>query len=305
MILIDHLGVGTLNSYIIFKRITKKLVLFGIVFSVLCDIDVFWSGSPGSLSYLKYHRVWSHSLVVVIPLILIVTLALKKFNLKILDDITFRELVLIQVLGYITHLILDLFTPYGVPLFYPLTSSRYSIDLLHDLDPVTSFISIILILSIYLHKKKGVSKNLILVVALTYVVYVATVFIIKENTRQLLRGKYILSQDVEIKMIPKTFWRWKGIVVKENEILVLSTSNPPDTFYNINNNSIQSAIEKNEILKVFYDYARFPAIDKINDSTYNFYNLAYSKENYKLSVIFDTNYNIKSYQTTSFDLIDK
>lgn len=305
MILIDHLGVGTLNSYIVFKRITKKLILFGIVFSVLCDIDVLWSGSPGSISYIKYHRVWSHSLVVVIPLILIVTLALKKLNLKILDDITFRELVLIQVLGYTTHLTLDLFTPYGVPLFYPLTSSRYSIDLLHDLDPITSFISIILIVSIYLHKKKGISRYFILIIAGSYIFYITAVFIIKENTEQILREKFSVSKETEIKMIPKTFWRWKGIVEKENEIVVLSTSIRPDTFPTLNSSAIKSAIQKNETLKIFKEYARIPAIEKINDSTYNFYNLAYSTENYKLTVVFDKNYNLKSYETTSFDLIDK
>jgi len=305
MILIDHLGVGTLNSYIIFKRITKKLVLFGIAFSVLCDIDVIWSGSPGSISYLKYHRVWSHSLVVVIPLILIVILAIKKLNLKILDDITFRELVLIQVLGYTTHLTLDLFTPYGVPLFYPLTSSRYSIDLLHDLDPISSFISILLIMSIYLHQKKGTSRYFILIIAGSYIFYITSVFIIKENTEQILREKFSVSKETEIKMIPKTFWRWKGIVVEENEIVVLSTSTPPDTFRNINSSVIRSAIRENEELKIFYEFARFPAIEKINDSTYNFYNLAYSKENYKLTVIFDKNYTLRSYETTSFDLIDK
>ncbi len=305
MIIIDHLGMGVFNSYVTIRKISNKTIFLGILFSVICDIDLMWSGSAGSLAYLKYHRVWSHSLVVIAPLILSVTILSCNIRIRCFQGINTKEILLIQVLGFFSHITLDILTPYGVPLFYPLSNYRCSVDLLHDFDPVTSLMSIAALVVILIVGKKRYDHKVIAIILIGYCGYLSFVIANKNLHRHLFAGQFREPDTLQIDVIPKTFWRWKGLINSDGKLILLNSVSEAETLTVLTDSMVYNDFKNNEILRIFLNYARYPAISKLNDSTFQCYNLAYSKLNYRLTIEVDSCHVIQSYETTSFDLIDK
>ena len=105
------------------------------------DVDVFATGLPGSLSYLEYHRGYTHSLVMA-PVMALIPLLLARWIAK--ASINWRSYGACLI-GVLSHLLLDLTNAYGVRLLLPFSSRWLRLDITDIIDP---WILMILLLAV-------------------------------------------------------------------------------------------------------------------------------------------------------------
>lgn len=110
--------------------------LTGFASALLADADVFISSSSDPLLNIEIHRHFTHSFLFAPVGALFATALLWWF---VRYKLTFREIFLFSLLGYITSILLDYVTSYGVHLFWPFVDERYSLGIISVFDPVFTF----------------------------------------------------------------------------------------------------------------------------------------------------------------------
>lgn len=115
------------------KRAFRAAAFTGFVSALLADLDVFIASSTDPLLNLEMHRQFTHSLIFIPVGALIATLLLWWFVRKYL---TLKQTYLFSLAGYATAGLMDLITSYGVLLFWPFSSERFSLDLISVFDPL-------------------------------------------------------------------------------------------------------------------------------------------------------------------------
>ena len=95
----------------------RKALLLGACLGTLPDLDVFIDYGDAVRNF-TYHRGFSHSLLVLAPLSIIIWLALRQFWPRIRES-QYRWLAAIA-LALLTHPLLDAHTAYGTQLLWPL-----------------------------------------------------------------------------------------------------------------------------------------------------------------------------------------
>lgn len=307
MLFPDHIAAGLLINQSSKKRNSYIFLLVCVFASVLPDLPVVFFGAPGSIDYLA-HRKYTNSIILaplysIIPLI--VVLPFKKYFGK--EIINLKQLYAFSLISYYAHIFLDLITPFGTQLFYPVSPRVYSLDLFHSFDPIflsISITSIILILYYRIRKRTTNKKLIALVIVLYSLLFVGTLFI-KNNQEgkyeELIKSKTNLTYKATI---PRTFWRWKGIAEDNYNYLVLTRLSNyivVDEYPKLTN--VPSFIAVDEYYKKFIDYARYPVMVN-NSGTSSIWNLIYSFDSYRLDYEFDNKGTIINREITSFNLLD-
>ncbi|WP_418790582.1 metal-dependent hydrolase [Phosphitispora sp. TUW77] len=132
MDLISHGLMGTMMAGL---GLNHKFGLAGtvtmIVANIAPDLDVV-AGLKGPKTFYKYHREITHSLLGAVVL-----WALISGGIYFFTPLGSLSAILVMVgAGLAGHLLMDSFTPWGLPLFYPFSSKKYSFDLIWFFDPV-------------------------------------------------------------------------------------------------------------------------------------------------------------------------
>lgn len=86
----------------------------------------------GAKTFYKYHREVTHSLIGSLVLSLLIATGIY----MVTPFKHFFLLLAIVSTGVATHLLMDSFTPWGLPLFYPFSDKKYSFNLIWFIDPV-------------------------------------------------------------------------------------------------------------------------------------------------------------------------
>lgn len=132
---VDLVSHGLLGSIIAGLSFGKKYRLLGyvatIVGSVAHDFDII-TFLKGPKAFYKYHREITHSLLGTVVLGLLISIGVRLFT-PVHDWATVFAMV---GAGLLSHLAMDILTPWGLPLFYPFKSKKYSLDLIWFFDPV-------------------------------------------------------------------------------------------------------------------------------------------------------------------------
>lgn len=115
------------------KRTLRAAAFTGLASAMLADLDVFISSASDPLLNLEIHRQFTHSLIFIPVGALIATVLLWWFVRKYL---TLKQTYLFSLAGYATAGLMDLITSYGVLLFWPFSSERFSLDIISVFDPL-------------------------------------------------------------------------------------------------------------------------------------------------------------------------
>jgi inner membrane protein len=107
----------------------RAALLLGFLTAMLPDLDALWAG--GRIGYLRYHRGWTHSFVLM-PL---VSLGLALLARAIWRQTPVLQLWLFCAVGQASHILFDWITSYGTMFLIPLSRNRYSLDWVFILDP--------------------------------------------------------------------------------------------------------------------------------------------------------------------------
>jgi inner membrane protein len=127
---LTHLATGVICSQLLPAPSRWWAVLAGAIFAVLPDVDyffIFWD----RLSFIRYHRGFTHSLVA-LPLFALAGALLGRF---LGGPRWFKPLLILGLVALASHLLLDLATSYGTQLLSPFSRRRLSLDWIFIIDP--------------------------------------------------------------------------------------------------------------------------------------------------------------------------
>lgn len=117
------------------EKIGRRAALYGFIIGLLPDFDIV-SGLWGPWASLKYHRVPTHSLIMLTLAAWPIGWLCKKISRSEVDTKCWAVLAFVSL---ITHPIIDWFTTYGTCLIWPVSNRRFAADALSIIDPAYSF----------------------------------------------------------------------------------------------------------------------------------------------------------------------
>lgn len=192
----------------------RKALLYGGLLATLPDLDVFIDYGD-AVADMTYHRGFSHSLMVLSGLALILTFLLRRFAPN--PAYTGKRLLLTLWLVLATHPLLDSFTSYGTQLFWPLSptptawSSIFIIDPLYTL-PLLAAVVISLITGLR-HKPPRACNIALLVSSVYLALTVAGKLQAQQRVESELAGRGIQAEAVFSSPTPFNSLLWRVIVL--------------------------------------------------------------------------------------------
>jgi inner membrane protein len=146
---------GTLSGSFSDRQYLRPAALLGATAAMLPDLDVLIDSASDPLLQLEYHRQFSHSLFLA-PVIALIATALWWWLIK--KNMSFRQAYVFSLAGAATAGLADVFTSYGVQLFWPFATTLYSWNLISVFDPLFSLgLVIALAFAVYL-KHRGAAR---------------------------------------------------------------------------------------------------------------------------------------------------
>ncbi|MDQ2076567.1 metal-dependent hydrolase [Marinimicrobium sp. ABcell2] len=153
MDIVTHGLMGALAAQAVSKPGQLRAVVgIGIVAGLLPDVDTLIRSAEDPLLVLSMHRHFTHSLVFA-PLGALIA-ALLCWPLA-RNYLPFSRAYLAALAAYVSHLLLDFSTSYGIHLLWPFTSEPISANIIAVVDPVFTFLVLVtLILAFSLRRRQ-------------------------------------------------------------------------------------------------------------------------------------------------------
>ncbi len=204
---ITHGLAGIAISQLGFNR--KAAVWVLLISAVAPDLDYitrFW----GVETFLRYHRGITHGIfaLFLFPLIMAFIFGLKK---------GFLYYYFISLLGYSTHLLMDLANQYGTRVLSPLDWEPFSFDLTFIIDPYISLGLLLCVILCTINKKRAVLISSLTIMLLLG--YTGGRYYLKNASIDFLKSK-VEANTYRVCPLPNDFLRWWYIVRTGNEIKV-------------------------------------------------------------------------------------
>ena len=127
----------------------RAALAVGVIAAMLPDLDILYLRTR--LDYLRYHRGWTHSFVVLPVFALLVALAAK----LVFRRARLGTLWLFAAIGIGSHIFFDWITSFGTMFFFPLSRHRYSLDWIFILDPFFTGIAAATLLGTVVWRARG------------------------------------------------------------------------------------------------------------------------------------------------------
>lgn len=132
---ITHIVLGAaLGELILRKKTGNKGVILGAIIATIPDLDVLLVPFFDDYQKLSIHRGYSHSILFCLVAAMALAMWLKRISWT--KEVSLLVLFSFSFLALITHVLLDVFTPYGTQLFLPFNNIRVTLDNITVIDPV-------------------------------------------------------------------------------------------------------------------------------------------------------------------------
>lgn len=192
-----------------------KAMLIGAGLGTLPDLDVFIDFG-GAVENYTYHRGFSHSLFMLVPLSALLWLVLLRWWAPVRDE-PLRWLAAIS-LALLTHPVLDAHTAYGTQLFWPLTVPPTSWATLFIIDPLYTLPLLGgVLLAAFRRRAGGTALRVGLVISTLYVgwswVAQATV---SRNVEDALASMQLQDAPVFLTPTPLNTLLWRVVVMTDD-----------------------------------------------------------------------------------------
>ena len=127
---LTHSAIGFFLSRAGLNRLTPRATAILLLAANAPDIDVI-SATGGALNYLRFHRHFTHALIMMPVLALIVVAVVRLASRK---AIPWRNAFLVALVGVASHLALDWTNVYGVRMLLPFSSAWLRLDTTNVID---------------------------------------------------------------------------------------------------------------------------------------------------------------------------
>ncbi|MGB0415639.1 MAG: metal-dependent hydrolase [Coraliomargarita sp.] len=129
----------------------RRALIVGAVAGAAPDLDVLIGSGTDPLLSLQYHRHFTHALLFV-PVVAVLVAGLFKL-IAFKRDWPFKQLLLFASLGALSHGLLDACTSYGTLLYLPFSNHRESWDIISIIDPLFTAPLVLLLVIAFLLKR--------------------------------------------------------------------------------------------------------------------------------------------------------
>ncbi len=248
---ITHSLAGAVISRLGFKKKAALWVL--LISSVAPDLD-YISRIWGADMLLRYHRGITHGILALLiaPLIIAFAFGFKK---------GFIYYYFIALLGYGSHLFMDLLTQYGTRILSPLDWNPYSLNILFIIDPYIIIGLLLCLIFCAFNKKSAAAVSAVAIIIL--ISYIGGRYYLHGKTEDFLRAR-IDANTYKIYPLPNAFLRWWFVVKSGNEIktgfadLFTQRIYVQDTFMLNENDPLIERSKETRAVKNFLYFANFP-----------------------------------------------
>jgi inner membrane protein len=190
----------------------RAALLLGAAAGMFPDCDFLFMADR--LSYLRYHRGWTHSFVALplfaLGLALVARLLFRKARLPVLW--------LFCAAAIASHILLDWITSFGTMFFVPVSWTRYALDWVFILDPFLTGIATVTLLAASLWRRRGRE----LAAAGTALLTAYVLFCAVQHRKALAEWKRIDAPigGARIAVLPQFLspFRWLGLSDRAGEV---------------------------------------------------------------------------------------
>ena len=177
----------------------------GAVAAMVPDLDIVFSSTK--LEYLRDHRSWTHSFLVLPVLSLAIALAAR----TLLRKSRVRELWGFAALGLASHIVFDWITSFGTMFWTPLSRTRYSLDWVFILDPFFSGIVLTALVASLVFRSRA--RRITAVGSLLLVLYIGFCAVLHARALSVWRRIDAVPLGANAAVMPQFLspFRWLGL----------------------------------------------------------------------------------------------
>ena len=189
-------------------------LVLGATSAMVPDLDFLFFSNR--LEYLRDHRSWTHSFLVLPFLALGLALVAKAFARRA----RLPSLWLFAVIGIASHILFDWATSFGIMFWTPLTRRRYALDWLFILDPLFTGISLGTLVLTLVYRDRA--RRIALFGSGVLAAYVAICAVLHARALETWRRMDRPAADAKVAVLPQFLspFRWLGLSESGGEIRV-------------------------------------------------------------------------------------
>jgi len=208
---------------------------------MLPDLDLFFL--QGRIAYLRGHRGWTHSFVL-LPLFAFALALLAKFLYRYSRHVPLRVLFVFAAIGIASHIVFDWITSFGIMFWIPFSRRRYALDWVFILDPFFTGIVSLALFAATIFRAKGRLLSTIGVSLLA--IYIVLCAALHAAALRAWKRMDAPPAGTKVAVLPQFLspFRWLGLSDRGNEIHVAffdigpfaegkSSPRPPERFSQI------------------------------------------------------------------------
>jgi inner membrane protein len=195
----------------------RAALLLGLIGGMLPDIDMFFLN--GRIAYLRSHRGWTHSFVL-LPVFALALALLAKVLYRFARHAPLRTLFLFAAVGIASHIFFDWITSFGIMFWMPFNRRRYALDWVFILDPFfTGIVSLALFAATILRPK---GRLLSTIGSLVLFAYVALCAVLHAEALRAWKRIDAPPPGAKVAVLPQFLspFRWLGLSDRPEEIRV-------------------------------------------------------------------------------------
>lgn len=279
------IGIATVEA-IAGRELKNKVFLYGTLLGTLPDLDI-WIGKFFSYeNELSFHRSFTHSFLGILILSPILGYLLRKIDPKI-SLIKWTSVVAACIA---THIGIDLFTAWGVQLFYPWTE-RFSFKTIFVVDPVYTLPWVIALLFIYRtkvdEKRKFYLKQGFIWSSVYLSITIGIKLFVVQKVKKELANKEINYSDFIVKPTIANCILWNIHIKNEDGYLLgdysLFDTQPINYNFHAKNKELENSLRADLVVKKLIEVSEgWYIIDKTDELNFTFNDLRFgviTKEN--------------------------
>ena len=215
---VTHGIAGSVFARTLTERPTARAALvLGLVGSMLPDVDILFTHDK--ISYLRNHRGWTHSLVL-LPLFALALALAARLIYRYARHAPLRTLFLFSAIGIASHIAFDWITSFGTMFWLPFTRRRYALDWVFILDPIfTGMVSISLLATTVFRSRGRLLSTIGATLLLAYLALCGVLHGVALRTWKRMDATPPGAKAIVLPQLLSPF-RWLGLSERENEIHV-------------------------------------------------------------------------------------
>jgi len=195
----------------------RAALVLGLAGSMLPDIDILFQHDK--IDYLRNHRGWTHSLLL-LPLFALALAVAARLVYRYARHIPLATLFLFSAIGIASHIAFDWITSFGTMFGLPFTRRRFALDWVFIVDPIFTAIVTISLLATTIFRSKG--KLFSTIGGALLLAYLAVCAALHESALRTWKRMDATPAGAKAIVLPQALspFRWLGLSERENEIHV-------------------------------------------------------------------------------------